>query len=57
VIIALTGWGQASDRRKSTDAGFDSHWVKPVDPAVLLELLSRPSTTAPPTPPPSVPAP
>ena len=57
VIIALTGWGQASDRRKSTDAGFDSHWVKPVDPAVLLELLSRLRTTAPPTPPPSVPAP
>jgi two-component system CheB/CheR fusion protein len=29
-IIALTGWGQAEDRRKSTSAGFDAHLVKPV---------------------------
>jgi CheY-like chemotaxis protein len=30
-MIALTGWGQEEDRRKSADAGFDGHLVKPVD--------------------------
>jgi len=38
----LTGWGQADDRRKSSEAGFDSHCVKPVDHAALMELLSQP---------------
>ena len=40
VIIALTGWGQADDRRKSQEAGFDGHLVKPVDYDKLLELLA-----------------
>ena len=40
-LIALTGWGQEDDRRRSDEAGFDHHLVKPVDPARLLELLSR----------------
>ncbi len=40
VIIALTGWGQDSDRRKSEDAGFDGHLVKPVDYSALMDLLS-----------------
>ena len=39
VIIALTGWGQEDDRRKSQEAGFDGHLVKPVDYEKLLELL------------------
>jgi PAS domain S-box-containing protein len=39
-IIALTGWGQDSDRRKSHEAGFNGHLVKPVDYDELLELLS-----------------
>lgn len=38
-IIALTGWGQGEDRRKSTEAGFDGHLVKPVDLTQLLGLL------------------
>ncbi|MFO1065420.1 MAG: response regulator [Pirellulales bacterium] len=39
-LIALTGWGQEEDRRKSQEAGrFDAHIVKPIDPAVLEELL------------------
>lgn len=38
-IIALTGWGQENDRKKSREAGFDAHLVKPVDHAVLLNLL------------------
>ena len=40
VIIALTGWGQEDDRRKSQEAGFDGHLVKPVDYEKLLELLA-----------------
>jgi PAS domain S-box-containing protein len=40
VVVALTGWGQDEDRRKSKDAGFDSHLVKPVDHAALIELLA-----------------
>jgi CheY-like chemotaxis protein len=39
VIIALTGWGQEEDRRKSREAGFDGHLVKPVDYAALMTLL------------------
>ena len=39
-LIALTGWGQDSDRRRSKEAGFDRHLVKPVDPTTLLETLS-----------------
>jgi CheY-like chemotaxis protein len=38
-IIALTGWGQQEDKRRSEEAGFDHHLVKPVDPAVLEKLL------------------
>lgn len=41
LIIALTGWGQEEDRRKSTEAGFDVHLVKPVSVAELLNLLAR----------------
>jgi signal transduction histidine kinase len=41
VLVALTGWGQESDRRRSHEAGFNSHLTKPVDPHVLDELLER----------------
>jgi PAS domain S-box-containing protein len=41
VIVALTGWGQEEDRRKSKDAGFDGHMVKPVDHAALMNLLAE----------------
>ncbi len=40
VLIALTGWGQDSDRQKSAAAGFDHHLVKPVAPDELMELLA-----------------
>lgn len=40
-LIAMTGWGQESDRQKSKEAGFDEHLVKPVDPRTLLKLLKR----------------
>jgi len=41
VLIALTGWGQEQDRRKSREAGFDHHLVKPVDPKALMVLVSE----------------
>ena len=40
VLVALTGWGQEDDRRKSMDAGFDQHLVKPVQMDTLTQLLS-----------------
>ncbi len=39
-IAALTGWGQDEDKRRSQDAGFDAHLVKPVEPGDLEVLLS-----------------
>jgi len=39
-IVALTGYGHEDDRRKSREAGFDLHLTKPVEPAVLQEVLS-----------------
>jgi CheY-like chemotaxis protein len=45
-LIALTGWGQEDDRRRSQSAGFDHHLTKPADmgaiEALLLSLKSRP---------------
>ena len=40
VLVALTGWGQDSDRKASREAGFDAHLVKPVDDATLTTLLA-----------------
>jgi PAS domain S-box-containing protein len=39
-IVAMTGWGQDSDRLRSQDAGFDHHLVKPVDPNLLQKILA-----------------
>ena len=41
LIVALTGWGQEEDRRRSREAGFDQHLVKPVEPAALERLLHK----------------
>jgi two-component system, chemotaxis family, CheB/CheR fusion protein len=41
LLIALTGWGQDEDRRRTEEAGFDAHLVKPVDDAVLARLLAE----------------
>jgi CheY-like chemotaxis protein len=43
VLIALTGWGQEDDRRRSREAGFDHHLVKPADPEAVQEFLARPT--------------
>ena len=40
VLVALTGYGQPEDRRRATEAGFDSLLVKPVDPSTLSALLA-----------------
>ena len=40
VVVALTGWGQEEDRRKSQEAGCDGHLTKPADPAALRQLLA-----------------
>jgi CheY-like chemotaxis protein len=42
-LIAVTGYGQNADRRRSRQAGFDEHLTKPVDPEALLTLLARPA--------------
>jgi signal transduction histidine kinase/CheY-like chemotaxis protein len=38
-LVAVTGWGQENDRRRSQEAGFDAHLVKPVEPVEVLKLL------------------
>ena len=40
VLIAVTGWGQEADKRRTAAAGFNHHLVKPVDPAALTQLLA-----------------
>jgi CheY-like chemotaxis protein len=43
-LVAVTGYGQAEDRRRALAAGFDQHVTKPVDATMLDELLGRPSS-------------
>ena len=45
VIIAQTGWGQDEDKRKSQEAGFTFHMVKPIDFVILEKLLDGLSAT------------
>jgi len=40
LLIAVTGWGQDEDRRRSREAGFDHHIVKPVDPQALMRMIT-----------------
>ncbi len=44
VLVAMTGFGQAEDRRRSREAGFDIHLVKPVALDTLAEILKSPPT-------------
>jgi CheY-like chemotaxis protein len=41
ILVALTGWGQADDRRRSKEAGIDHHLTKPVEFAAIAKLLSE----------------
>ena len=46
LLIAVTGWGQGSDKQRASDAGFDGHLTKPVDVAELTRALSSVAATA-----------
>ena len=46
VLVALTGWGQEEDHRRSRDAGFDRHLTKPADPHVLEALIAAAANAA-----------
>jgi PAS domain S-box-containing protein len=41
LIVAQSGWGQVEDKRRSQEAGFDAHLVKPIEYAALLELMAK----------------
>jgi PAS domain S-box-containing protein len=43
-LVAVTGYGQAEDRRRALAAGFDQHVTKPVDATMLDDLLGRPTS-------------
>jgi CheY-like chemotaxis protein len=45
LLVALTGYGGEEDRRRSQEAGFDAHLVKPADAGTLERLLARPALT------------
>ena len=38
MLVALTGWGQDQDKQRTSDFGFDQHWVKPVGIDKLREI-------------------
>ena len=40
LLVALSGYGEEGDRRRSCEAGFDRHLVKPVDPEILRAMLT-----------------
>jgi CheY-like chemotaxis protein len=42
MLVALTGYGEARDRARAEQAGFDRHLTKPVDPSALQDLLRTP---------------
>jgi PAS domain S-box-containing protein len=46
-LVALTGWGQEEDRRRSREAGIDRHLVKPVDPDMIGGILTELASVAP----------
>lgn len=39
-LVALTGWGQDADKRRTREAGFDRHLVKPADMDAIEEILA-----------------
>jgi signal transduction histidine kinase len=46
LVVALTGWGQDDDRKKTKEAGFDYHLVKPVNFDLLTEILNKAGAAA-----------
>jgi len=47
LLVALTGWGQESDRRRTRAAGFDAHLTKPLNYEALKKILNRVPSDAP----------
>jgi CheY-like chemotaxis protein len=47
-IVAVTGWGQEEDRRRSREMGFDLHLIKPVNLDTLRDLLTEGALESPP---------
>jgi len=45
-LVAQSGWGQEEDRRRTAEAGFDHHLVKPIDPAALEALMQTLASAA-----------
>ena len=41
LLVAQTGWGQADDRARTLEAGFDAHLTKPIDPAAVQQMLAN----------------
>ena len=39
-LVAVTGWGQDDDRRRSLEAGFGIHLVKPVEPQQIIDVVN-----------------
>jgi CheY-like chemotaxis protein len=46
ILIALTGWGQQQDRRRTQEAGFDAHLTKPVNYDAIMTLLTNLTNSA-----------
>jgi len=46
ILIALTGWGQQQDRRRTQEAGFDAHLTKPVNYDAIMTLLANLSNSS-----------
>ena len=45
-LVAQSGWGQDDDRRRTEEAGFNGHMVKPVNPRDLMKVLAGLQATA-----------
>jgi CheY-like chemotaxis protein len=52
-LVALTGWGQPDDRRRSAEAGFDHHLVKPAELSEIESICNAAAVSAPPLPDPA----
>lgn len=40
-LVAITGWGQEDDRRRASEAGFDTHLTKPAEPEDVRQIVAR----------------
>ena len=43
LLVAVSGWGQQSDRARSRESGFDHHLIKPVELQQVLDVLREPA--------------